>query len=303
MTGFYQHITNFASGAEAGGSCICEAPGGELRCPATDRCAIGGLALKLSTFGLAAGLVCSVIGAASAADAESYKILRLDGNNVRWQPVAGKAPVITYAIATQSMDFPGARNCQKLTAPDELLAASALTISTFRDEVAAAFAMWQTVADIHFREAESPAEADIVLGAQVDPTGHAFADVFYDAASRERLKPISKALVCLNPSKAWKIGFNGDLRTYDIRYTIAHEIGHAIGLDHPNGAGQIMGYRYEERFRQLQPGDVAGALVLYGAARADGVEVAAEATDPEQAALARASAKSSGSRAFPARPQ
>ena len=259
--------------------------------------------MKLSTFGLAAGLVSSVIGAASAADAESYKILRLDGNNVRWQPVAGKPPVISYAIATQAMDFPGARNCQKLTAPDELLAASALTISTFRDEVAAAFAMWQKVADIYFREAESPAEADIVLGAQVDPTGHAFADVFYDAASRDRLKPISKALVCLNPSKAWKIGFNGDLRTYDIRYTIAHEIGHAIGLDHPNGAGQIMGYRYEERFRQLQQGDVAGAVVLYGAARADGLEVAAEATDPEQAALARGSAKSSGSRAFPARPQ
>ena len=259
--------------------------------------------MKLSTFGLAAGLVCSVIGAASAADAESYKILRLDGNNVRWQPIGGKAPVISYAIATRPMDFPGARNCQKLTAPDELLAASALTISTFRDEVAAAFAMWQTVADIRFREVDSPAEADIVLGAQVDPTGHAFADVFYDAASRERLKPISKALVCLNPSKAWKIGFNGDLRTYDIRYTIAHEIGHAIGLDHPNGAGQIMGYRYEERFRQLQSGDVAGAVVLYGAARADGVEIAAEPTDPEQAALARSSAQNSGSRAFPARPQ
>ena len=65
-----------------------------------------------------------------------------------------------------------------------------------------------------------------------------------------------------------------------------------------------MGYRYEERFRQLQPGDVAGAVVLYGAARDDGVEVAAEATDPEQlAALARGSAKSSGSRAFPARAQ
>ena len=168
--------------------------------------------MKILTFGLATGLLCSVIGAAGAADAESYKILRLDGNNVRWQPVGGKAPVISYAIAAQPMEFPGARNCQKLTAPDELLAASALTLATFRSEVAAAFSMWQMVADIQFREAESPAEADIVLGAQVDPTGHAFADVFYDARSRERLKPISKALVCLNPAKAWKIGFNGDLR-------------------------------------------------------------------------------------------
>jgi matrixin len=259
--------------------------------------------LKILTFGLAAALSYAVIGSAGAADADSYKILRLDGNNVRWQPVAGRAPVISYAIANQQMDFPGARNCQKITAPDELLAASALTISIFRDEVAAAFAMWQGIADIHFREVENAGDADIVLGAQVEPTGHAFADVFYDAASRERLKPISKALVCLNPSKPWKIGFNGDLRTYDIRYTIAHEIGHAIGLDHPNGAGQIMGYRYEERFRQLQPGDVAGAVALYGGARVDGVEVAAEPADSEQASLARAQAKSSGSRAFPARSQ
>lgn len=244
-----------------------------------------------------------MIGGVGAADAESYKILKLDGNNVRWQPVGGKAPTITYAIATQQMDFPGARNCQKVTAPDELLAASALTLSTFREEVAAAFAMWQAVADLHFREADSAAQADIVIGAQVDPTGHAFADVFYDAASRERLKPISKALVCLNPSKSWKIGFNGDLRTYDIRYTIAHEIGHAIGLDHPNGAGQIMGYRYEERFRQLQPGDVAGAVILYGGGRGDGVEVAGQAPDPEQTTAARGLAQSSGSRAFPTRPQ
>jgi hypothetical protein len=257
--------------------------------------------LKTVTLGLAAGLLCSVIGVAGAADPESFKILRLDGNNVRWQPMAGKAPVISYAIATQEMVFPGARNCQKVMAPNELLAASALTIATFRSEVAAAFSLWQAVADIHFREVESAGEADIVIGAQVDPTGHAFADVFYDAASRERLKPISKALVCLNPSKAWKIGFNGDLRTYDIRYTLAHEIGHAIGLDHPNGSGQIMGYRYEERFRQLQPGDVAGAIVLYGAARSDAVQVAAESAEPDQAALARGSAHSSGSRAFPAR--
>src|SRR5262245_25759110 len=42
LTRFYQHFTNFAADAEAGGSCICEAPGGELRSSATDRCMIGG---------------------------------------------------------------------------------------------------------------------------------------------------------------------------------------------------------------------------------------------------------------------
>ena len=55
--------------------------------------------------------------------------------------------------------------------------------------------------------------------------------------------------------------------TGGLRYTLAHEIGHAIGLDHPNAPGQIMGYRYEESFRDLQPGDLSGAVALYGPSR------------------------------------
>ena len=75
--------------------------------------------------------------------------------------------------------------------------------------------------------------ADILIGAQVEPEGWAFANVFYDARSADAVKPISQSLICLNPLKRWKIGFDGDLKSYDLRYTIAHEIGHAIGLDHP----------------------------------------------------------------------
>ena len=51
---------------------------------------------------------------------------------------------------------------------------------------------------------------------------------------------------------------------YDLRYTIAHEIGHAIGLDHPSAAGELMSYRYDERRQGLQPGDTKGVVLLYG---------------------------------------
>ena len=45
--------------------------------------------------------------------------------------------------------------------------------------------MWEAVADLRFREAEDDAPADILIGAQVEPEGRAFADVFYDAGSAQ----------------------------------------------------------------------------------------------------------------------
>ncbi len=44
-----------------------------------------------------------------------------------------------------------------------------------------------------------------------------------------------------------------------------HEIGHAIGLDHPTGRGHIMSFRYSEKLDGLSGGDIAGAAYVYGA--------------------------------------
>jgi hypothetical protein len=264
--------------------------------------------LKAAIAGLLAGLVSYAPVATAAGDAPPFKILKLEGNAVQWWPASdGPRRVILYAAATRDLEFAGARNCRKLTGLDGLLAASEIAPDTLRREMAAAFAMWEAVADIAFREASTPAEADIVIGAQVEPEGWAFADVFYDVRSPEAVKPISRALVCLNPARRWKVGFDGDLATYDLRYTLAHEIGHAIGLDHPGGHGQIMGYRYEERFRELQPGDIAGVVQLYGARRPDDTVAASAPIEPLRARVRRVSpariyAKRWGSRAFTPRP-
>jgi len=116
------------------------------------------------------------------------------------------------------------------------------------------------------------------------------------------VKPISRSLICLNPERGLKIGFDGDLQRYDIRYTLAHEIGHAIGLDHPAGAGQIMGYRYEEAFRELQAGDIAGAGQLYGKRGPDAVVARSETSDARVRRIspARLYARRWGTRAFKA---
>lgn len=262
--------------------------------------------LRFTVVGLFAGLLSCAVGAAAAGDVASFKTLRLEGNGVRWQSPAKDQPrVLSYAIVAENVEFPGARNCGKMTKLDNLLSASGIARETMRSEIATAFAMWESVANVAFREATDPAKADIMIGAQLEPEGWAFANVFYDTLSPEPVKPISRALICLNPDKRWKVGFDGDLRTYDVRYTIAHEIGHTIGLDHPNGAGQIMGYRYEETFRELQPGDISGAVLLYGKRQPDSVVAAAhEATDQSRhRSMSGMHAKRWGTRAFTARSQ
>jgi hypothetical protein len=240
-----------------------------------------------------------------AGDNVSFKTLRLEGSGVRWQSAAkGQPRVLSYAVVTHDVEFAGARNCGKMTKLGGLLSASHIAPETIRGEIAAAFAMWQAVANIAFREAADPEKADILIGAQLEPEGWAFANVFYDTLSTEPVKPISRALVCLNPQKRWKVGFDGDLGSYDVRYTITHEIGHTIGLDHPNGGGQIMGYRYEETFRELQAGDVAGAVLLYGRRQPDGIVASSEpASRARHASAVRLYARRWGTRAFTARSQ
>jgi hypothetical protein len=228
-------------------------------------------------------LCCALAGGPLAAEtrllpsreASLFKVLKLEGHQVRWSmPADGSPRVITYRLVTETLRFPNARNCRGLAPLDELAAASGVSAAALEQEAQAAFAMWEAAANIVFKEAPAGAPADILIGAQTEPDGWAFADVFYDAAAPEAIKPISQALVCLNPGKRWKVGFDGDLKTYDLRYTLAHEIGHAIGLDHPSGGSEVMHYRYEERFRTLQPGDIKGAVALYGASPPPTVVVA-----------------------------
>lgn len=244
--------------------------------------------------GLAATVDAQPVAAQTASRAPLFKQLRLDGNFVRWPSVdSSSSLVLTYKVVEKFQAFEGARNCKRMTGIREITERSRIERAVFDAELRAALAMWEAAADIRFREAAPSEEPNISIGAQAEPEGWAFADVFYNRASPEAVKPISRSLVCLNPMKAWKVGFDGNLGVYDLRYTLAHEIGHAIGLDHPNAGGQIMGYRYEESFRELQPGDLSGAAALYGAAR--GVMMARRPDPVPEGSPANPDAEPSGS--------
>ncbi len=215
--------------------------------------------------GLALAAV-SIVTTASAQSFLGFRLLDLNGSHVRWASDGTEKVTVTYAFVVSPVYFADASNCEALAPVDGLLRKSGIRRPDFRKEARAAFDMWEFVANIEFQEISDQTSAQILIGAQQNPEGRAFADVRYRPGN-ERFREIERSLICLNPTKPWKIGFDGNLQIYDLRYTIAHEIGHAIGLDHPEPNGQLMSHRYQERFRTLQTGDVDGAIQIYGANR------------------------------------
>lgn len=223
----------------------------------------GGRVRKTVSFAVLALLVASLSGSAIAFD--GYRLLRLDGRLVKWgKRELGSGATVSYAYITRGRHFPGARNCREMVPLDSLAESSGLMPPALHREIAAAFVLWQAAADISFHPSADPTTAQILIGAQRRPRGTAFADVAYQGGAAHGIRGIARALICLNPKKAWKIGFDGDLDIHDLRYAVAHEIGHAIGLNHPGAEGELMSFRYTERFHGLQAGDVAGATALYG---------------------------------------
>jgi hypothetical protein len=182
---------------------------------------------------------------------------------VKWgNPVLGTGATVSYAIVDRNIRSSGARNCGGIGPVDAILSANGVSRGSFEGELRAALGAWSAVANIRFVKG-NPKSANILIGAQLDPRGRAYTNVDY-AGGKGDARSIRKALICLNPGQGWKIGFDGNLDVYDLRYTLLHELGHAIGLDHPTGSGQLMDFRYLEQSRRPQAGDIAGAVGLYG---------------------------------------
>lgn len=220
--------------------------------------------MRVLMFFLAIGLTVATAVAAESQD-EGHVLLRLNGHTVKWgEPDIGTGAAVKYAFARTKMAFPLARNCKQIGPLQPALAKARLGRQELRRETEAAFAIWRAAANLKFKEVDDPADADIVIGAQIKPRGIAFTNVEFKPGPGGGTKSIDKALICLNPNVPWQVGFDGDLDTPDLRYTLAHEIGHTLGLDHAGPEGQLMSFKYTEKFRKLRPGDRAGIVSLYG---------------------------------------
>lgn len=200
---------------------------------------------------------------AQAQPRQAFKPLVISGYQVRWnadQP--GKPVTLRWSLTRGAADFPDAINCKQM-APAAALA-TRIGNEQLRAEAEAAFSLWQTFSNITFVYTPEWQKADILIGAQRRPRGVAYANVKYEPVAGTSSGRITHAMVCLNPNMHWTKGFDGNLKTYDVRYVLTHEIGHTLGLNHPGPDGQLMSYKYQETFRTLRKGDVDGITFLYG---------------------------------------
>lgn len=199
----------------------------------------------------------------------THKLLQLENVIVKWQKPRdhdGRMN-LTWSFVQARYDRGNTRNCSRMGPQRPRLGHAAVSVAKYRDIVFRAFAIWENAAPLRFTYTADWWGADIVIGAQVRPRGIAFADVeLLRDTSGNALGPIHKAAVCLNTKKQWKTGFDGNLKQYDLTHVLTHEIGHALGLDHPGPSGQLMSWRYDEKALRLQPGDIAGIARLYGRA-------------------------------------
>jgi hypothetical protein len=174
---------------------------------------------------------------------------------------------VTWGFATADAAFPDAINCRRLAPMADLAPAWTGDAGRLGRIAAEAFAMWSREADIRFRPARDGEAPDILIGAQGVPDHVAFANVWH-AAPSGGIAPLTRATVCLNPEQAWSAGPGpAPAGALDLETVLAHEIGHAIGLDHPGARGSLMGYTNQGSIDHLMPGDIAGAVALYGTAR------------------------------------
>lgn len=220
--------------------------------------------VRLSSLTGSVLLAAALMASGSGASADAYRLLQLDGVHLKWDdPRLGTPADVSYGFATAPASFPDAINCREIAPLETLAPVWGRDPARLAAIVRSAFEMWSRAAAIVFRPAIAGEAPDILIGAQGIPRKIAFTNVWHaEPPPGSPMASLTRATICFNAGAAW------NRPGVDFRTVLAHEIGHAIGLDHPGATGALMGYSNQGELDGLMPGDAAGASVLYGASGA-----------------------------------
>lgn len=156
---------------------------------------------------------------------------------MKWGKGLGTGAHIRWTMLRSAERDARRTNCRDLEPLSKAIEYSGLTESVVKHEIEHAMAEWSSIADVSFEYVAEHARADIVIAAMGSPLAYAFADVQVVATPHRDTDEIRKSVICLNPKIRWPIV--GNEGVYSWRRTIAHEIGHALGFDHPKDPHEI----------------------------------------------------------------
>ncbi|MFO0909674.1 MAG: matrixin family metalloprotease [Isosphaeraceae bacterium] len=148
--------------------------------------------------------------------------------------------------------------------------------TTWKREIARALATWQSVANLNIALVnDGPYKLDAIGQSQGDPRfgdirfgGYAFANTTTTLAHSYFPPPdgwTAAGDVAINTAMNYNVGSD-----YDFFSVMLHETGHALGLEHPTDPTEVMYANYGGVRTNLQEGDLAGILAIYGPRQPDG---------------------------------
>jgi hypothetical protein len=183
----------------------------------------------------------------------------------KWgSPVLGTGATVTWSL------MGGGLSCNGTFEPAGCITSALASFmpAGFLSELEAAFDAWEAVANLTFVQVtdDGAAFGAATTSGDIRITGHAFdgpSNVLAHGYYPPNNGGSAAGDIHFDTAETWTVGFAG--AGFSIFQVMAHELGHALGLDHTGVANSLMNPFYTEAFSGPQADDIAGMQYLYGA--------------------------------------